>query len=205
MEPITPVRRACRVYAQKYLDLQRSQFERLGVLAAFAARTPPCRRATSPRLSKPFSNSLKKALSTRASKPVYWCIHDRTALAEAEVEYELAHQPEHLRPLSAHQSPTGDRCPDDGQTGFHHHLDNHALDPARLPGRGLSPRSRIRSVGTGGTGLHRGRSPRGGHSRGMRPDGRRERSPASPVRSSKGSASNTLFSTASYPAFWAPT
>jgi isoleucyl-tRNA synthetase len=82
------VRRACRAYAQKYLDLQREQFKRLGVLG----RWDDPYTTMSPQYESVIVGALYDFMDRGAVykglKPVYWCIHDKTALAEAEVEYE---------------------------------------------------------------------------------------------------------------------
>ena len=87
MDPIA-VRRACREYAQKYVDLQRSQFERIGV---FGRWNQPYLTMSFPyeaSIVETFYDFFEKGFVYKGLKPVYWCIHDRTALAEAEVEYE---------------------------------------------------------------------------------------------------------------------
>jgi isoleucyl-tRNA synthetase len=92
MEPIA-VRRACRAYAQKYLDLQRSQFERLGVLGRFAKPYSTMTPEYESKIVETLFHFLEKGFVYKGLKPVYWCIHDRTALAEAEVEYETHTSP----------------------------------------------------------------------------------------------------------------
>jgi len=87
MDPIA-VRKACRDYAQKYVDLQRSQFERIGV---FGRWNKPYLTMSFPyeaSIAETFYDFFEKGFVYKGLKPVYWCIHDRTALAEAEVEYE---------------------------------------------------------------------------------------------------------------------
>jgi isoleucyl-tRNA synthetase len=87
MDPMQ-VRQACREYAEKYLDLQRSQFKRLGIFGRFeepySTMTPKYESVVVETLFKFFT----KDAVYKGLRPVYWCIHDRTALAEAEVEYE---------------------------------------------------------------------------------------------------------------------
>ncbi len=87
MDPMQ-VRQACREYAERFLDLQRSQFKRLGIFGKFeepySTMTPKYESVVVETLFSFFANdAVYKGL-----RPVYWCIHDRTALAEAEVEYE---------------------------------------------------------------------------------------------------------------------
>jgi isoleucyl-tRNA synthetase len=84
----TDVRAECRKYAQKFLDLQRTQFKRIGVFGRFdrpyATMTP---RYESVVLSTFFS-FYDNGFVYKGLRAVYWCMHDETALAEAEVEYE---------------------------------------------------------------------------------------------------------------------
>src|SRR3984893_5741756 len=87
MEPVA-VRRACREYAQKYVDLQRSQFERIGVFGRWSDPYLTMSFGYEASIVETFYDLFKKGFVYKGLKPVYWCIHDRTALAEAEVEYE---------------------------------------------------------------------------------------------------------------------
>ncbi|WP_213803308.1 isoleucine--tRNA ligase [Granulicella sp. dw_53] len=87
MDPVA-VRRACREYAQKYVDLQRSQFERIGVFGRWNDPYLTMSFAYEASIVETFYDFFEKGFVYKGLKPVYWCIHDRTALAEAEVEYE---------------------------------------------------------------------------------------------------------------------
>ncbi len=86
MAPIQ-VRNECRKYAEKYLDLQRDQFKRIGVFGRwekpYSTMTPEY-EATVIEL---FYSFYENGMVYKGLKPVYWCIHCKTALAEAEVEY----------------------------------------------------------------------------------------------------------------------
>jgi isoleucyl-tRNA synthetase len=86
--PIPAVLEACRAYAQKYVDLQTSQFERLGCFGRWDNPYKTMSRDYEARTLEAFYGFLEKGFVYRGLKPVYWCIHDRTTLAEAEVEYE---------------------------------------------------------------------------------------------------------------------
>ncbi len=86
--PAAAVLDACRAYAQKYVDLQTSQFERLGCFGRWETPYKTMSRDYEARTLEAFYGFLEKGFVYRGLKPVYWCIHDRTALAEAEVEYE---------------------------------------------------------------------------------------------------------------------
>jgi len=86
--PAPAVLDACRAYAQKYVDLQTRQFERIGVFGRWEKPYMTMARDYEARTLEAFYGFLEKGFVYRGLKPVYWCIHDRTALAEAEVEYE---------------------------------------------------------------------------------------------------------------------
>jgi isoleucyl-tRNA synthetase len=87
------VRLECRKYAQKFLDLQRQQFKRIGVLGRwekpYATMTPEYESV----VIATFYKFFEEGFVYKGLRPVYWCTHDRTALAEAEVEYETHTSP----------------------------------------------------------------------------------------------------------------
>jgi len=81
------VRRECRKYAEKWVNLQREDFKRLGVLGEWDRpylTMSPEYQAT---IAGAFVDFLEKGYVYKGLKPVNWCWFDRTALAEAEVEY----------------------------------------------------------------------------------------------------------------------
>jgi isoleucyl-tRNA synthetase len=82
------IRRKCREYALKYLDIQREEFKRLGVLGTwdkpYLTMTPDYEAAT----ARELANFYKQGSVQRNKKPIYWCGSCETALAEAEVEYD---------------------------------------------------------------------------------------------------------------------
>jgi isoleucyl-tRNA synthetase len=86
--PATAVRAECRKYAQKFLDLQREQFKRIGVFGRFdrpyATMTPQYESV----VISTFFSFYENDFVYKGLRAVYWCMHDETALAEAEVEYE---------------------------------------------------------------------------------------------------------------------
>jgi isoleucyl-tRNA synthetase len=86
--PAGAVLDACRAYAQKYVDLQTEQFQRIGCFGRWAKPYKTMSRDYEARTLEAFYGFLEKGFVYRGLKPVYWCIHDRTALAEAEVEYQ---------------------------------------------------------------------------------------------------------------------
>ncbi|HZP04734.1 MAG TPA: class I tRNA ligase family protein [Terracidiphilus sp.] len=86
--PAPAVLDACRAYAQKYVDQQTEQFERIGCFGRWQKPYKTMARSYEARTLEAFYGFLEGGFVYRGLKPVYWCIHDRTALAEAEVEYE---------------------------------------------------------------------------------------------------------------------
>ena len=85
--PAHVVRKMCRDYAGKWIDIQRKEFKRLGVLGnwddPYKSMNPAYEAATAHELAK----FVDKGGVVRAKKPIYWCCSCHTALAEAEVEY----------------------------------------------------------------------------------------------------------------------
>src|SRR6202044_1575887 len=82
------IRRACRKYAEKYIDIQRTDFKRLGVLGQWEDPYLTMSAHYQSVIAGAFVDFLDRGYIYKGLKPVNWCIHDRTALAEAEVEYE---------------------------------------------------------------------------------------------------------------------
>ncbi|WP_158822602.1 isoleucine--tRNA ligase [Granulicella sp. S156] len=92
MDAVT-VRRACREYAAKFIDLQRSQFKRLGVFGRWDKPYATMDFPYEASILETFYGFYEKGFVYKGLKPVYWCSHDHTALAEAEVEYEMHTSP----------------------------------------------------------------------------------------------------------------
>jgi isoleucyl-tRNA synthetase len=88
MDPVA-VRQACREYAAKFVDLQRSQFKRLGILGRWDQPYATMDFPYEARILETFYAFYEKGFVYKGLKPVYWCSHDHTALAEAEVEYDM--------------------------------------------------------------------------------------------------------------------
>jgi isoleucyl-tRNA synthetase len=91
--PAAEFLRQCREYAQKYVDLQTSQFVRLGVFGRWDNPYSTMSRSYEARILETFYRFLEGGFVYRGLRPVYWCIHDRTALADAEIEYEQHSSP----------------------------------------------------------------------------------------------------------------
>ncbi|MBK9170043.1 MAG: isoleucine--tRNA ligase [Bryobacterales bacterium] len=91
--PVADIRRACREYAAKYVELQKRDFIRLGVFGRwedpYLTMTPEYQAV----IAGAFVDFLDRGYVYKGLKPVNWCMSCRTALAEAEVEYEPHHSP----------------------------------------------------------------------------------------------------------------
>jgi isoleucyl-tRNA synthetase len=81
------IRKACDAYARKYIDIQRAQFKRLGVLGDWENPYLTLNKEYEADELRLFADIVAKGFVYRGKKPVYWSIPCRTALAEAEVEY----------------------------------------------------------------------------------------------------------------------
>ncbi|MGB6844108.1 MAG: class I tRNA ligase family protein, partial [Candidatus Acidiferrales bacterium] len=81
-------RRMCREFALRYVENHKRDFKRLGVLGQFDNPYLTMDPSYEACIADAFITFLEKGYVYRGLKPVYWCIYDRTALAEAEVEYE---------------------------------------------------------------------------------------------------------------------
>ncbi|MBK5295353.1 MAG: isoleucine--tRNA ligase [Acidobacteriia bacterium] len=82
------IRKACRAYAQKYVDLQKKDFMRLGVFGDWDHPYLTMDARYQSVIAHAFVDFLDQGYVYKGLKPVHWCMRCRTALAEAEVEYE---------------------------------------------------------------------------------------------------------------------
>jgi isoleucyl-tRNA synthetase len=81
-------RRMCREFAAGYIDAHRREFKRLGIFGQWEKPYLTMNPDYEACIASAFITFLEKGYVYRGLKPVYWCIFDRTALAEAEVEHE---------------------------------------------------------------------------------------------------------------------
>ncbi len=82
------IRKLCRDYAEKYFKIQRDEFKRLGVLGDWEHPYLTMEPAYEATILREFGKFVAQGGVYKGLKPVLWCTVDRTALAEAEVEYE---------------------------------------------------------------------------------------------------------------------
>jgi len=101
------IRRECRSYAQKWVDIQSEEFQRLGVFGdwdhPYLTMTPDYEAATARELAR----FAERGALFKGKKPVHWCSSCVTALAEAEVEYD-----DHTSPSIYVKFPFTDELPE---------------------------------------------------------------------------------------------
>ena len=85
---VADFRSACHAYADKYIDIQMEGFKRMGVIADWEHPYKTMNPGFEAEEVKVFGEMYKKGYIYKGLKPVYWCAHDETALAEAEIEYQ---------------------------------------------------------------------------------------------------------------------
>ncbi|MBQ3058719.1 MAG: isoleucine--tRNA ligase [Desulfovibrio sp.] len=85
--PAHVVRKLCREYAAKWIDVQRREFKRLGVLGNWEDPYMSMKPAYEAATARELASFVENGSVMRAKKPIYWCCSCHTALAEAEVEY----------------------------------------------------------------------------------------------------------------------
>ncbi len=91
--PVATFRRICREHASTAMNNQTRDFQRLGILGEwenpYLTMSPEYESET----ARLFGKFLERGYVYKGLRPVYWCIHDQTALAEAEVEYKIHTSP----------------------------------------------------------------------------------------------------------------
>ena len=85
---VLSLRQACQEFSKSFIETQRAQFQRLGVLADWEQEYKTMDGSYEAAIIRTFAEFVKKDLVYRSKKPVYWSIPCRTALAEAEIEYK---------------------------------------------------------------------------------------------------------------------
>ncbi|HEV7744439.1 MAG TPA: isoleucine--tRNA ligase [Pyrinomonadaceae bacterium] len=85
--PAASIRRACREYASNALKSQTRDFKRLGILGLWDNPYSTMSNGYEAETARLFGTFAERGYVYKGARPVYWCIHDQTALAEAEVEY----------------------------------------------------------------------------------------------------------------------
>ena len=86
--PVVEFRRQCRAFAQGWLDVQREEFKRLGIVGDWDHPYATMAFHAEATIAREIMKFASNGLLYRGSKPVMWSVVEKTALAEAEVEYE---------------------------------------------------------------------------------------------------------------------
>src|SRR5271166_5576046 len=87
-EAIIAFRRECRAYAEHWISVQREEFKRLGVVGDWDHPYTTMSYPAEAQIAREIFKFVANGLLYRGSKPVMWSVVEKTALAEAEVEYE---------------------------------------------------------------------------------------------------------------------
>ena len=87
------LRRRCREYAEKFVDIQRQEFKRLGVVGDWENPYLTMSHDYEATIARELGKFITQGSVYKSKKPIYWCSSCRTALAEAEVEYEERQSP----------------------------------------------------------------------------------------------------------------
>ncbi|MGL4722828.1 MAG: isoleucine--tRNA ligase [Desulfovibrionaceae bacterium] len=82
------IRKICREYAQKYVNIQRKEFKRLGIMALWEEPYLTMSPGYEADILRQLATFKEKGNFVENKKPIYWCTSCTTALAEAEIEYE---------------------------------------------------------------------------------------------------------------------
>ncbi len=92
MDPVEK-RRRCREYALRFIDIQRQEFKRLGVFGDWDNPYLTMAPGYQAVIAREFGRFVGRGLVYKGLKPVHWCMYCKTALAQAEVEYEEQRTP----------------------------------------------------------------------------------------------------------------
>ncbi len=84
---VADFRRACRAYATRFIGVMSDEFKRLGVFGDWDQLYLTMDYGYQAAIARALGKFVEQGLVYKGKKPVHWCIHCRTALAEAEVEY----------------------------------------------------------------------------------------------------------------------
>jgi isoleucyl-tRNA synthetase len=85
---VADFRRACRAYAERFIGVMTNEFKRLGIFGEWNDPYLTMNFRYQAAIARALGRFVEQGLVYKGKKPVHWCTHCRTALAEAEVEYE---------------------------------------------------------------------------------------------------------------------
>ena len=92
MDPLEKIGK-CRAYAARFVEVQREEFKRLGIFGDWDNPYITMAPAYQAVIAREFGRFVGRGLVYKGLKPVHWCMHCKTALAQAEVEYEEQRTP----------------------------------------------------------------------------------------------------------------
>ncbi len=131
-------RKACREYAASQVDVQRTDFQRLGVMGDWNDPYLTMASRYEAEQLRAFAAIIRRGHLVRGFKPVHWCLDCRSSLAEAEVEYEERNSPAvdvRFAIVDAHDAARRfGLTSDDLASACGRDLDHDAVDTARQPG-----------------------------------------------------------------------
>ena len=140
---LVEIRKRCRDYATKFIDIQRKEFQRLGVFGEWENPYLTMAYKYQATIVREFGKFLLDGSVYKGKKPVHWCPTCKTALAEAEVKYEdhrspsiyvrfrMVSTPSHPSPLEREGKGGGDMgdvSKPSWKDDLRHHLDDDSLD-----------------------------------------------------------------------------
>jgi isoleucyl-tRNA synthetase len=105
---VADFRRACRAYASRFIGVMTKEFQRLAIFGDWENPYLTMAFKYQASIARALGKFVEAGLVYKGKKPVHWCIHCRTALAEAEVEYE-----EHSSPSIYVEFPLAPESADD--------------------------------------------------------------------------------------------
>ena len=130
--PIADFRRECREFAQRWIDIQRAEFKRLGVLGDWDDPYTTMAFAAEAGIFRELGKFLLSGALYRGKKSVMWSVVEKTALAEAEVEYH-----DHTSTTIWVRFPLAQASREDSRRRLGRDLDHDALDHPGQPCRRL--------------------------------------------------------------------
>ena len=147
-------RKECRAYAEHWLKVQREEFKRLGVEGDWDHPYSTMDFAAEAQIAREIMKFAQNGTLYRGSKPVMWSVVEKTALAEAEVEYEDYTSDQVWVKFPVDQLTTDRRLTTAELTAstfdacecVSRHLDDDAMDASRQPRDQLLTEDRIRPV-----------------------------------------------------------
>ncbi len=126
-------RRICREHAENALKSQTRDFKRLGILGEWDNPYLTMSNHYEAETARMFARFVERGWVYKGARPVYWCIKDQTALAEAEVEYHQHTSPSVYVKFPLKSDPALIDPALAGRKVFVDDLDHDALDAARKP------------------------------------------------------------------------